>query len=115
MNRVDAAREIDAGVHTSMRESGNVKDGGITPITVVATPFSASDRPMTAELCPYRRTQRPCDNTATGAAPAAVSASVNQRPRSGRTPSTDVSDGVVGETRMRSGSPSPVSVSSPVP
>ena len=101
-------------IHASTRESGKTNDAGITPTISVGTPFNIIGRPSTRTSPPYRRIHIPCDRTATGAAPTAPSSSVNQRPSAGRDRSTDASDVVALVTRIRSGSPPPVSVSSSV-
>ena len=85
----------------------------MTPMTSVGTPSSGIDRPTMLRSPPKRRTQSPCDSTATGAAPVTPSASVNQRPSAGDTRRTDASDGVARVTMMRSGSPRPVNVVAP--
>src|SRR5262249_23635951 len=104
-----------AGTQASTRGSGNANEAGITPTTAVGTPSKLIDRPTMCGSCPNRRIQKPWESTATGEAPCAVSASVNQRPCACATPSTDVSDDVVRETRTRSGAPCPVNVCSVAP
>src|SRR5262249_21710149 len=101
-----------AGIQTSTRGSGNVKDAGITPRTSVGIPSRVIGRPTTFGSCPNRRTQNPCERTAVADAPGAASLSSNQRPSAGVTRNTDGSEDVVRDTRIRSGLPCPVNVSS---
>jgi hypothetical protein len=111
LKRNDAVARVDcAAFQTSLRASGKLNAAGITPITSVGWPSSEIERPTMPGSPPNRPVQRPCDSTATDAAPVAPSASVNHRPRAGDTRRTDASDGVARVTMMRSGSPRPVNV-----
>src|SRR5690349_7106800 len=104
------AREDCAGIHRSSGARGNVNDGDMTPTTGVDTPSMTMVRPMMAGSAPKRRTQKPCDNTATAGAPGVPSLSVNHLPSVGDTRSTAASDGVARMIMMRSGVPLPVNV-----
>src|SRR5207244_10512091 len=70
--------------------------------------------PATSPLFPYTTLFRSCDSTPTGDAPGRPSSEVNHRPAAGATRSTDASEVLARARRMRSGSPSPVSVMSNV-
>src|SRR5207244_10001247 len=95
VNRLDAVARVDwVAIQASVRTSGNVKEAGITPTTVVGSPSTVSDRPTMAGSRPKRRIHSPCESTTGGGLPGTPSWSVNQRPKAGWTRSTDTSDGV---------------------
>ena len=80
------------------------------PTIVVGVSFSVIVRPTSVGSPPNRRFQRPSPIIATGGAPGFSSSSVNARPATGRTPSTDVSAGLIRFPLNCSGSPVPVKV-----
>ena len=84
VNKLDAVARVDwAAIQASVRASGNVKEAGITPTTVVGSPSTESDRPRMAGSRPKRRIHNPCESTTGGGLPGTPSWSVNQRPRAG--------------------------------
>src|SRR3989442_14530175 len=87
VNKLYAVARVDwAAIQASVRASGNVKEAGITPTTVVGSPSTEIDRPTMAGSRPKRRIHNPSESKTGGGVAGTPYLAANKHARARRSP-----------------------------